>query len=101
MTRYSLPFIFNLKELIYNAVLVLGDEQSHSVMNDSIYTYVHILFHILFHYGLVQVIEYTSLCSTKRLCYLYILFYFIIYFSFLWPHPQHMEFPRLGMESEL
>ena len=31
-----------------------------------------------------------------------ILFYFLIFFlSFLGPHPQHMEVPRLGVESEL
>ena len=33
-----------------------------------------------------------------------ILFYFIFcffVFSLLWPHPQHMEVPRPGVESEL
>ena len=31
-----------------------------------------------------------------------ILFYFILFFFFfLWPHLQHMEVPRLGVESEL
>ena len=29
------------------------------------------------------------------------LFYFILFFCFLGLHPQHMEVPRLGVESEL
>ena len=28
-------------------------------------------------------------------------FYFYFVFFFLGPHPQHMEVPRLGVESEL
>ena len=36
-------------------------------------TSMYILFHILFHYGLLQVIEYSSLCSTVQLCWLSIL----------------------------
>ena len=32
------------------------------------YAYVYILFHILFHYGLAQDIEYSSLCSIVGPC---------------------------------
>ena len=51
--------------------------------------------------------------STKGLCdhgkviqplcihLLILLFIFIIFLVFLGPHPQHMEVPRLGFESEL
>ena len=28
-------------------------------------------------------------------------FFFFFFWSFLGPHPQHMEVPRLGVESEL
>ena len=28
------------------------------------------------------------------------IFYFFSFFVFLGPHPQHMEFPRLGVEPE-
>ena len=38
-----------------------------------IYVYIHILFRILFHYGLSQHIEYSSLCYTVGLCCLSIL----------------------------
>ena len=27
-------------------------------------------------------------------------FFFLIFKKILWPHPQHMEVPRLGFESE-
>ena len=38
------------------------------------YTYIYILFHIPFHYGLSQDIEYSSLCSTVGPCCLSILY---------------------------
>ena len=38
------------------------------------YTYVYILFHILFHYCLSQDIEYSLLCSTVRPCCVSILY---------------------------
>ena len=53
--------------MIYNVVLVSGVEQSDSVI------YIHILFHILFHYGLLQDIEYSSLCYTVGPCWLSLL----------------------------
>ena len=33
-----------------------------------IYTHTHNLFHVLFHYGLLQDIEYSSLCYTVGPC---------------------------------
>ena len=33
--------------------------------------------------------------------YMYFLFFFFCFVSFLGPHPQHMQVPRLGVESEL
>ena len=51
-------------QLIYNAVLVSGLQQSDSVIN----IHIHILFHILFHYGLSQDIEYSFLCYTAGPC---------------------------------
>ena len=50
--------------LINNIVLVSGVQQSHSVMH------IYILFHI-FHYGLLQDIEYSSLCNTVEPCHLF------------------------------
>ena len=47
-------------QLIYNVVLVPGVQHSDSVTH----TYISILFHILFHYNLLQDIEYSSLCYT-------------------------------------
>ena len=42
-------------------------------------------------------------CLTQGVKFLhfYSIFYFIYLFFFLGPHLQHMEFPRLGAESEL
>ena len=37
--------------------------------------------------------------SFTLLLFCFILFYFIYFFVFLGPHPQHREFPRLGVES--
>ena len=31
---------------------------------------------------------------------LFLFFDKLFYFIFLWPHPQHMEVPRLGIESK-
>ena len=46
--------------------------QVHSkVIQLYIYVYVYILFQILFHYKLLQDIEYSSLCCTVGLCYLF------------------------------
>ena len=38
------------------------------------YTYIFILFHILFHYDLLQDIEYSSLCYTVGHCCLSVLY---------------------------
>ena len=53
-------------ELIYNVVLICGIQQ-YSVIQACI------LFHILFHYGLLQDSEYISLCYTLGPCCLSIL----------------------------
>ena len=45
-------------QLIYNVVLISAVQQSDSVI------YIYILFHILFHYGSSQDIEYNSLSYT-------------------------------------
>ena len=39
-----------------------------------LYLHIYILFHILFHYGLLQDIEYSSLCYTVGPCCLSILY---------------------------
>ena len=56
----------NWTELIYKVVLISVVLQSDSV--------IHILFHILFHYGLSQDTEYGSLCNTVGPCCLSILY---------------------------
>ena len=45
---------------MYNIVLVSDAQQSDSVTR--IYVYIYIFFSILFHYSLLQDIEYSSLC---------------------------------------
>ena len=47
-------------ELIYKLMLVSAVQQSDSL--------IHILFHILFHYGSLQNIEYSSLCYVVGPC---------------------------------
>ena len=51
-------------------VLVSGVQHSDSVF----YKYIYILFHILFHYALLQCTEYSSLCYTVGPCCLSILY---------------------------
>ena len=54
-------FIFPIEvQLIYNVVLIIAVQKNDSV----IHIYIYILFHILFHYGLSQDTEQSSLCST-------------------------------------
>ena len=60
---------------------------------------IHILFHIIFHYGLLQDIAYSSLCYTVGPYYLSLLFIYV--FCFLGSYLQHMKVPWLGIESEL
>ena len=65
-------YFFIEVELIYNVVLVSSVQQSDSVIH------IYILFQILFHYRLLQDIEYSSLC------YIYsrsLLFTYFIYSS--------------------
>ena len=40
--------------------------------SDSLYIYTYIIFHILFHYGLSQDIECSSLCYTVGFCMYYL-----------------------------
>ena len=54
-------------QFIYKILLVLGIYQSDSVSH----TQTHI---ILFHYGLLQDIEYSALCYTVRPCSLFTLY---------------------------
>ena len=57
-------FVFTEVQLIYNVVLVSGGQQN--------YIYISILFQILFHYTLLQDIEYDSPCYTVGpCCYLF------------------------------
>ena len=57
-----------------------------------IYIYIYILFHILFHYGLSQDIEYIFMCSTLRSCCLSIL-YIINSLHLLIPNSQSIPLP--------
>ena len=50
--------------MIYNVVLVSGVQKSESDIYMCIYIHIDILFQILFHYRLLQDIEYSSLCCT-------------------------------------
>ena len=53
--------------LIFNVVFISGVQQSDSV----IHVYI---FHIFFHYDLLQDIEYSSLCYTEGPCCLPVLY---------------------------
>ena len=64
--------MFTEVQLIYNVVLVSGVQQSDSDIH------MYILFQILFHYRLLQGIEYSSLCYTVGPCCLSIL-YIVVY----------------------
>ena len=66
---YLFIYLFGV-ELIYNVVLVSGVQQSNSV----IHMHIYILFPILFHYRLLQDIEYSSLYHTVGPCCLFILY---------------------------
>ena len=59
------PFLIYLIDtwLLYNVVLISGVQQSD--------IYIYILFHRLFHYRLLQDIEYSSLCYTVGPCCLF------------------------------
>ena len=70
-------FIFNFIEvwLIYYVVLTSAVQQSDSVIYVCVCIYI---FHNLFHYGLSQDIEYSSLYYTAGPCCLFIL-YIMVY----------------------
>ena len=63
-------FVFIEILLIYNTVLVSGIQ----CKLIQLYTCVYTLFQILFHYRLLQNIEYSSMCYTVRPCCLSVLF---------------------------
>ena len=65
---FNFPFYIGV-QLINNAVLVSGVQQSDSV----IHIHVSILFQILFPFRLLQNIEQSSLCCTVGPCWLSIL----------------------------
>ena len=57
------------EKLNYRVVLIAAVEQSDSVTHTHTHTHTHtyVLFHVLFHYGLSQDSEYSSLCYTVGL----------------------------------
>jgi len=59
-------YFIEVKLNIYKAVLISAIQQSDSVTHTHTHTHTHvyILFHMLFHYGLSQDIEYSFLCYT-------------------------------------
>ena len=65
-----LPFFLIEVQLIYSIVLLSSIQQSDS--------YIYILFQIVFHYRLLQDIEYSSLCYTVNPCCLPLL-YIVVY----------------------
>ena len=66
MTTNGIGFFFLIKvELIYNIMFVSGVQQSDSVIYTNIYVYS---FFILFHYSLLQDIEYSPLCYIVNPC---------------------------------
>ena len=78
-------------------MLVSAVQQSDSV----IHIYIYILFHILFHYGLSQDIEYSSLCSTVGPCCLPILYMFVSANPKLPIHPSLTPLPLSKHKSVL
>ena len=89
-----LVFLFLIEgQLIYNVVLISSVQQSDLVIYIYINTHMYIVFQILFHYRLLQDIEYNSLCYTVGPCYLPILYKVVCrltltsqLISFLFPH---------------
>ena len=63
--------------MILNIVLV---SDVYSKMTQ-IYAHIRILFHILFHYGLLSDIEYSSLCYTVGPCCLSVFIVYLFYSS--------------------
>ena len=67
------------------------------------YTYIYILFQILFHYRLLQYIEYVSLCYTVNShVSITLLFFISILFGFDYSPSRdfHTYVPMLGMDKQ-
>ena len=68
--EYNFSCFYKIEvSLTYNVVLISGVQQS-----DSVITYIYVLFNFIFHYGLSQDIEYSSLCYPEGPCHLSILY---------------------------
>ena len=77
---YCIFIYLFLLRLIYKVLLVSSVQQSDSV--------IYIFFQILFHYSLLQDVEYSSLCYIVDPCCLSIFFLIFIYlFIYLFIHP--------------
>ena len=90
-----LVFFFFEVYLIYNVVLI-------SVVNFWCiakwfsYSYIYILFHILFHYGLSQDIEYSCLCCTVGPCFFSILYIIVCIMQLIfWSCEQNCTLPPI------
>ena len=64
---------------ILNVVLISAVQQNVSAIHICVCIYIHthvlyICFHILFHYGLLQTIEYSALYYTVGVCCLFIIY---------------------------
>ena len=68
---FTKPFFLNFIEewLIYSVLLISAIQQSDSVIH------MYILFYALFHYDLLQDIEYCSLCYKVGPCFLFPLYF--------------------------
>ena len=73
---YMFAKVYFLKIEVYIYIVVLI-----SAIQQSDYSYIHvcILFNILFHYGLSQDVEYSSLCYTLGPCCLSILYKLVLH----------------------
>ena len=69
-------------------MLVSGIQQSDSVIHKYIFICIHVLFHILFHYGLLQDIEYVLYSRTS-------LFIYFIYSNLYLLIPNSLFIPSL------
>ena len=65
---FNFNLLFIQVSLNYNVVLITAVQQSDPIK------YIYILFHVLFHCGLSQDIEYSSLSCTVGPCWLSILY---------------------------
>ena len=67
-------FYFIEVYLIYNVLFMSAVQQSDSDIH------IYVLFYILFHYGLLQGTEYSSLCCGVRPCGLCILYFILSWY---------------------